>query len=106
LNQFNNSNFFKQQLEHYNQSDSTDLHEEIESTILMLNIYYSSLTYRKISQSKAMTIDQMISSIGGNMGLFVGMSVLTMCDFLQLVSKIAYTLSMNKLKHKRQTKPE
>jgi uncharacterized membrane protein len=73
---------------------------------LVLNIYYSSLAYTKISETQALKLDQLISAIGGNMGLFVGMSVLTICDFIQLILCIFYTLITGKYENSKQVKPE
>jgi hypothetical protein len=89
----------------YEGDDPLDLDEIIQTSVLMVDIYYSSLAYTKMSESQAISIDQMIASIGGNMGLLVGMSVLTICEFFQLIATIVFTLLTAKFK-KSEIKPQ
>lgn len=54
-------------------------------TKLMVNIYYSNLAYTQITESPKMTPDMLISAIGGNLGLFAGISILTIIEFTELI---------------------
>lgn len=60
-------------------------YSELQQTILMVNINFDDMMYTYISQSPAMTTEELIAFIGGNFGLFIGTSLLTMMEFVELV---------------------
>ncbi|CAH1252695.1 ASIC3 [Branchiostoma lanceolatum] len=47
---------------------------------VMFSVFYEELSYRKITQMKAMDEGQLASNIGGMMGLFIGASLLTLLE--------------------------
>ncbi|XP_019613553.1 PREDICTED: acid-sensing ion channel 1-like [Branchiostoma belcheri] len=47
---------------------------------VVLDIYYDTLNYQKISQLKAVDSGQLASNMGGMMGLFIGASVMTILE--------------------------
>lgn len=67
---------------------------ELQQTILMININFDDMMYTFISQSPAMTIEELIAFIGGNFGLFIGTSLLTMIEFVELVFHLIHKAIM------------
>ncbi|XP_035664006.1 acid-sensing ion channel 4-B-like isoform X1 [Branchiostoma floridae] len=47
---------------------------------IVLDVYYDTLNYQKISQLKAVDSGQLASNMGGMMGLFIGASVMTILE--------------------------
>ena len=53
-----------------------------------LRIYYDSLTYMMSIDSPIMDIVTFLSNIGGTLGLFLGVSVLSVCELIYLMAEI------------------
>lgn len=50
----------------------------------MINIYYKQMYYTLVEDTPKLTLDLLVSLIGGNISLFVGMSVLSFIEFFEL----------------------
>ena len=50
----------------------------------MVNIYYDSMTYVSIDEQPSLTFDILLANIGGNFGLFTGMSILSFVEFIEI----------------------
>ncbi|XP_070542010.1 amiloride-sensitive sodium channel subunit alpha-like isoform X2 [Ptychodera flava] len=50
-----------------------------------LQIYFRDLTHQDVSQSQSYTRMDLVSDIGGNLGLWIGLSVLTIMEFVELI---------------------
>ncbi|CAL1539952.1 unnamed protein product [Lymnaea stagnalis] len=59
---------------------TTDLAREF----IKLNIYYEDLNYEHLSEQADYELSQFMSDIGGTIGLWIGLSVLSMFELLQL----------------------
>ncbi|XP_075881155.1 acid-sensing ion channel 1B isoform X3 [Nelusetta ayraudi] len=74
----------------------------IADNILVLDIYFEALNYETIEQKKAYELAGLLGDIGGQMGLFIGASILTILelfDYLYEVIKFKLCRCMKK-KHK------
>jgi hypothetical protein len=69
-----------------NISEVTD--EQLAASIVRLNVYYNDLGYTEISELPNSTLINLISSIGGTLGLFLGMSLLSGVELLDLIFQI------------------
>jgi hypothetical protein len=68
-----------------NQLNITDLDlDDVKNSIIRFNIYFDSLSYTLISESAAMDVVALLSNIGGTMGLFLGVSVLTFMELFEI----------------------
>ena len=68
-----------------NELNITDLDlEDEKNSIIRFNIYFDSLSYTLITESAAMDLVVLLSNIGGTMGLFLGVSVLTFMEFFEI----------------------
>ncbi len=56
------------------------------------SIFYESLEYTLIDQKSKMDVFDLISNIGGNLGLFIGISFLSLAEFIELLIEIIYII--------------
>ena len=77
-------------------------YETLKESILNVNIYFDSLDITRIEQSKKIEISDLISSVGGTLGLFLGISLLSIFEFIEILLEIllskAKKLKSNKIK--------
>ncbi|XP_072269217.1 acid-sensing ion channel 1C-like [Pyxicephalus adspersus] len=78
----------------------------IAENILVLDIFFEALNYETIEQKKAYEMAGLLGDIGGQMGLFIGASILTIleiCDYLYEVFRdkaLGYIQKRKKLQKK------
>ena len=64
--------------------------ETLKDTNLMVNIFYGQMFYHNITETPNLTPDSMIALIGGHFGFFLGMSLLTFIEFIEMLYNIIY----------------
>lgn len=64
----------------YNMTNST----EVTQRTLELYVYFENMKYMEISEKPSMTWNGLLSNIGGTIGLFLGMSVMSLIEVLEL----------------------
>ncbi|XP_057193440.1 acid-sensing ion channel 4-B isoform X2 [Triplophysa rosa] len=74
--------------------------EDIRDNFLILDIFFEALNYETIEQKKAYDIAGLLGDIGGQMGLFIGASILTILEILDFIYEVV------KCKIKRLLKPK
>ena len=94
-NQFNGNDYYVHYLRNNLNLASDFINRTIDSAIardgiLNVNIFYSSLSYVQTKESPQMDIVSLLSSIGGNLGLFLEVSLLSLCEITQVVIEIFY----------------
>ena len=62
--------------------------------MISFSIYYESLEYTLINQKSKMDVFDLISNIGGNLGLFIGISFLSLAEFIELFIEIIYIIML------------
>ncbi|XP_057178167.1 acid-sensing ion channel 1C isoform X1 [Triplophysa rosa] len=60
----------------------------ISDNILVLDIFFEALNYEKIEQKKAYEVAGLLGDIGGQMGLFIGASVLTILEIFDYLYEV------------------
>ena len=55
---------------------------------LSLNIYFSSMKYTEIRQTPKMNIIDLKSNLGGALGIFLGFSVFSLIEILEVIVKV------------------
>jgi hypothetical protein len=58
--------------------------EDIASSVVKLQIYYDKMSYRLLKEVPKVSELSLISNIGGTMGLFLGISLLTFIEILEI----------------------
>ncbi|RMZ96488.1 acid-sensing ion channel 1 isoform X2 [Brachionus plicatilis] len=71
-------------------------YEELSSDILAVNVYFEYMEQTEIKQSASVTWDGLVGSIGGTLGLFLGISVLSFAEFIDLFFQIIFSKKSNK----------
>ena len=59
--------------------------EKATNSFVTVNMYYDSLSYSMSTESPQMDLVALLASIGGNLGLFLGVSVFSMGELVQLL---------------------
>ena len=57
-----------------------DLQEQVPSNYMSVSINYDTIRYKVLTESKAMTFSQLLGAIGGSMGLFLGISLISVME--------------------------
>ncbi|CAH3139010.1 unnamed protein product [Pocillopora meandrina] len=66
--------------------------EETSDHFLKLKIYYGELDFEVIEEEEAYTMPSFLSDIGGLMGMWIGISVLTIVELLELIAVLFITV--------------
>lgn len=64
---------------------SRDAVDFIAANVIIVNIYYGKMSYQRIDEEYAYGITDMIANMGGTLGLCIGASILTICEFFEFV---------------------
>uniref|UniRef100_A0A3B4B135 Acid sensing ion channel subunit family member 4 n=1 Tax=Periophthalmus magnuspinnatus TaxID=409849 RepID=A0A3B4B135_9GOBI len=62
----------------------------IRDNFLVLDIFFEALNYETIEQKKAYDVAGLLGDIGGQMGLFIGASILTVLEILDYIYEVLY----------------
>uniref|UniRef100_A0A8R1ELM8 Uncharacterized protein n=1 Tax=Caenorhabditis japonica TaxID=281687 RepID=A0A8R1ELM8_CAEJA len=60
----------------------------MKANFQMINVFYRDMSYTEYNQVQDASITQLLSDIGGNMGMFLGMSVITITEICLFFSKV------------------
>ena len=74
-----------------------------EKSFVEMAIYYDSLSFIESTESPQMNMVSLLGSIGGNLGLFLGVSVFSLCELIEVCIEIALIWKERK-KNKIQSK--
>ena len=74
------SDFIKRPIDASNAADS----------VVRVNIFYDSMSYELSTESPKMNIVSLLASIGGNLGLFLGVSVFSVCELIEVAIEIYF----------------
>ena len=66
--------------------------EELEKSVVKLNIFYDSLSMLDVAEIPSVTEVDLISKWGGMFGLFLGLSVLSMVEIVEIFFEVALIL--------------
>ncbi|EYC26049.1 hypothetical protein Y032_0011g1530 [Ancylostoma ceylanicum] len=62
----------------------------MKSNFLTVNVFFRDMSYMEYIQIQGTSLTETLSDIGGNMGMFLGMSVITVVEVLMYCSKIGW----------------
>lgn len=71
-------------------SNKSETH--IKNNVAVINIFFLEMFYTSYSQVQATSLTEILSDIGGNMGMFLGMSVITITELSLFFSKIFWIM--------------
>ncbi|XP_071845764.1 epithelial sodium channel subunit beta-like [Apostichopus japonicus] len=67
-------------------SRAEDPHEWLERNVAKVQIFFEEFNYEKITQYKSYTFGDLLSDIGGQLGLWLGISVLSLFEVVEICS--------------------
>jgi hypothetical protein len=65
-------------------------YEVVRENSLAVNIYYQDLGYTRITETPTMIVQDLLSQIGGMLGLFIGFSLLSLIELLELMLEMMF----------------
>ena len=68
---------------------------QLSDSVLSLNIYYESAIYQRITETPQTTSITLISNLGGNLGLFLGVSLLSFVEIIEIFIEFLYLCFKN-----------
>jgi hypothetical protein len=82
-------------------------YENVRKSVAKVSIFYNDLRETVITESVKISVADLVSSIGGTLGLFIGMSLLTLIEVLEIFvqSLVVILKDFQTLKQNRQTYP-
>ena len=72
-----------------------------------MNVYYEKLSYEHIKEIPAVSSSSLLGTVGGTLGLFVGLSIISLFEFVEYFIKMiiyACCKPFKKVKPKREKK--
>jgi hypothetical protein len=61
-----------------------------KESVVKLSIFYESLSYEMSKEYSNMNVVDLLANIGGTLSLFLGISVLSLCELVELLIEIVY----------------
>jgi hypothetical protein len=72
--------------------DRTPTFNDIKNGLVSLKIYYDTLSYTEIQESPSITEISLVSNIGGTLGLFLGISLLSFIEIFEILFEIIFIM--------------
>jgi hypothetical protein len=82
--------------EYYGLLNNFNTYEEVNKHLTVLYVYFNDLKYTFISEEPKTELFNVISNIGGILGLFLGISFLSFVELFEILFEIFITLILNK----------
>ena len=64
--------------------------ETAKQSVVRLLVYYDSLSYSQIDEAPQIDLVALIANIGGNLGLFLGVSLFSLCEIITTILEIYF----------------
>ena len=64
--------------------------EKAQDSVSQISIFYYSLTYTLSTETAQMDLVALLAAIGGNLGLFMGVSALSFCELIDVLLEVYY----------------
>ncbi|VDO99369.1 unnamed protein product [Heligmosomoides polygyrus] len=80
--------------------------EQYQENAAMLEVFYEALNFETLTESEAYGIVKMLADFGGQLGLWSGVSFMTICEFVCLVCELLYMIFLHQYRKYKQKKFE
>ena len=67
---------------------SSNLTTAIPASVAKINVFYNDISYTALIESPTLTPDTLLGNIGGALGLFIGISLLSVVEILELLCEL------------------
>ena len=75
----------------FNKSINTD-YSELKKSIVSIKVFYDELKYTKVSQIEKMSLEDLVSNLGGIFGLFMGASFMSFFEIFEAIFQAAFII--------------
>ena len=72
------------------------VNDVVKDSFALVNIFYGSLSYTESTEAPQMVLIELFGAIGGNMGLFLGVSLFTIGELMTLCIELYFILKLKK----------
>lgn len=72
--------------------------ENVKKSLVSLNIFYGTIEYVEIDESAKMSLFDLVSNVGGILGLFLGLSFLSLAELIEIIVELMMILFETNLK--------
>lgn len=69
--------------------------ELARASLVKLFVYFDDIKYTRITEAPSITFVDLVANIGGTLGLFIGISLLSFVELIELVMEIIVILYVN-----------
>jgi hypothetical protein len=69
---------------------------DVKQSIINLNVFYDRLSFTEITEKPSFTFVDLVSNVGGTFGLFIGISLLSLLEIVELIYEILLIYFKNK----------
>ena len=76
-------------------------YQQIKQSIASININYNQLGYTEVKEAQKITAIDLVTNVGGTMGLFMGLSFLSFIEIIELLIEIIFVFFEKKYSHKK-----
>ena len=83
----------------YNANRSFSSLNELAANLVKVNIYYDKLSYTLINEFETTTLATLLSNIGGVLGLYLSVSVLSIVELVEVIIEYM-TIQLHKRRRK------
>ena len=90
-------------------NETIDFGKNLQINVVKFSVFYDSSMYSVSKEKAKITLDDLIGSIGGHLHLFIGMSLLSFIELIELVyivMVVKFSSRQEKTKPGQQTNPE
>ena len=71
-------------------------------SFIQVHVFYESLSYTLTTETPAVNWISLLGSIGGNLGLFLGVSVFSLCEMVEVLIEMFFLLrTKKKIEHEK-----
>jgi hypothetical protein len=64
--------------------------EQAENSFVSVRVYYDALSFKHTTESPKLDVVSLLASIGGTLGLCMGVSILSLCEFIEILIDIYF----------------
>ena len=97
LNDNSNINFIQSNPNLSSDFINRTLTTSLRESLVQVNVFYQSLSYTLTTESPQMDAISLFGSIGGNLGLFLGVSVFSLCELIEVTFQVYFILKQRKV---------
>jgi hypothetical protein len=77
-------------------TNKTEVANKSLESVVRLKIYFGSMNYLEYKESPSISLFSLISNLGGTLGIFLGMSLLSFTEILEVFLKHLFSMNENK----------